>query len=88
MTDKKFATQGSPYYRTDSAVQSAYNAATRAVSSFDALKKDHAGVMECDRRVKFNELDHAADDLIILGSKLKVRVAIAAAFEGIVLEES
>ncbi len=86
MSDKKFALQGSPYYRADSSIQTCYNAATRAVGAFDALKKDHANVAKCDRGQEFNRLYAAVDDLCKEAPKLRERVAIAAAFEGVVLE--
>ena len=86
MTNKTFATQGSPYFRTEDSVKRSYNAATRTVSAYDLLKKDHAGVSACDRKEQFNRLYSATVELCQESSRLRERVAIAAAFEGIVLE--
>lgn len=86
MTNKNYAVQGSPYYRADSSIQICYNAATRAVRSFDALKKEHSGVAPCDRKLEFDKLYAASVDLCTEASKLRERVADAAHFEGIFLE--
>ncbi len=86
MTNRNYAKQGSPYYRVDSSIQSANNAITRAIAAFDALKKDHMGVAPCDRQLTFNQLYAAILDLGVESPKLRERVAMAAGFEGIILE--
>lgn len=83
---KPYAIQGSPYHRAEDSVKRAYNAATRAVGAFDLLKKDHANVAKCDRSEQFNRLYSATLDICEESSRLRERVAIAAAHEGIVLE--
>ncbi len=86
MTYKNYAIQGSPYYRTETSIQSSYNAVTRAIAAFDALKKDHMNVTSCDRKVEYDRLYAAAVDLSIETAKLRERIVNAASFEGIPLE--
>ncbi len=86
MTYRNYAVQGSPYYRTETSIQSSYNAVTRTIAAFDALKKDHTNVAPCDRKVEYDKLYSAAVDLSNEAAKLRERIVNAASYEGIPLE--